>query len=84
MWFEYNLGLLFTTVSKEAQICTSKTEYFTNSRAAKTILCAQNVKTVRLCTEFNKSINKIFRYATYCGISKMVAIDFESFTWVKN
>ena len=30
------------------------------SRAAKTIHCAQNVKTARLCTEFNKSINNIF------------------------
>ena len=30
------------------------------SRAARTIHCAQNVKTVRLCTEFNKSINNIF------------------------
>ena len=30
------------------------------SRAAKAIHCAQNVKTVRLCTEFNKSINNIF------------------------
>ena len=31
-----------------------------NSRAAKHIHCAQNVKTVRLCTEFNKSISNIF------------------------
>ena len=31
-----------------------------SSRAAKTIHCAQNVKTVRLCTEFSKSINNIF------------------------
>ena len=30
------------------------------SRAAKTIHCAQNVKTMRLCTEFNRSINNIF------------------------
>ena len=30
------------------------------SRAAKPIHCAQNVKTVRLCTEFNESINNIF------------------------
>ena len=30
------------------------------SRAAKAIHCAKNVKTVRLCTEFNKSINNIF------------------------
>ena len=30
------------------------------SRVAKAIHCAQNVKTVRLCTEFNKSINNIF------------------------
>ena len=31
-----------------------------NSRAAKPIHAAHNVKTVRLCTEFNKSINNIF------------------------
>ena len=31
-----------------------------NSRAAKPIHCAQNVKTVRFCTKFNKSINNIF------------------------
>ena len=31
-----------------------------NSRAAKTIHCAQNVKTVRLCTEFHKSKSNIF------------------------
>ena len=30
------------------------------SRAAKPIHCAQNVKTVSLCTEFNKNINNIF------------------------
>ena len=30
------------------------------SRAAKHIHCAQNVKTVRLDTKFNKSINNIF------------------------
>ena len=33
---------------------------FRYSRAAKAIHCAQNVKTVRLCTEFNKSTNNIF------------------------
>ena len=38
--------------------CLSWIFYF--SRAAKAIHCAQNVKTVRLCTEFNKSINNIF------------------------
>ena len=32
----------------------------TVSRAAKTIHCAQNVKTVRLSTEFNKSILQHF------------------------
>ena len=31
-----------------------------DSRGAKPIHCAQNVKTVRLCTEFNKSINNNF------------------------
>ena len=31
-----------------------------DSRTAKAIHCAQNVKTVRLCTEFNKSMNNIF------------------------
>ena len=37
-----------------------------HSRVAKPIHCAQNVKTARLCTEFNKSINNIFFwYATY-------------------
>ena len=33
---------------------------FVHSRAAKPIHCAQNVKTVRLRTEFNKSMNNIF------------------------
>ena len=51
-----------------------------HSRVAKPIHCAQNVKTVRLCTEFNKSINNIF---LICHISKMAAIDLESSTWVK-
>ena len=31
-----------------------------HSRAAMHIHCAQNVKTVRLCTEFNKRISNIF------------------------
>ena len=31
------------------------------SRAAKHIYCAQNVKTVRLCTEFNKTVSNIFQ-----------------------
>ena len=51
-----------------------------HSRVAKPIHCAQNVKTARLCTEFNKSINNIF---LICHISKMAAIDLESSTWVK-
>ena len=51
-----------------------------HSRVAKPIHCVQNVKTARLCTEFNKSINNIF---LICHISKMAAIDLESSTWVK-
>ena len=35
------------------------TYVYTYSRAAKPIHCSQNVKTVRICTEFNKSINNI-------------------------
>ena len=37
-----------------------KWHFFFISRSAKHIHCAQNVKTARLCTKFNKSINNIF------------------------
>ena len=55
-----------------------------SSRAAEPIHCAQNVKTARLCTGFNKSINNIFLIYHILWISKMAAIDLESSTWVKN
>ena len=42
--------------------CTDQTKFVKHfvSRTAKHIHCAQNVKTARLCTEFNKSISNIF------------------------
>ena len=43
-------------VNRNTNVCTTRS----CSRAAKIIHCAQNVKTVRFCTEFNKSINNIF------------------------
>ena len=38
----------------------NEVRFFLTCRAAKSIHCAQNVKTVRLCTEFNESIKNIF------------------------
>ena len=60
------LDLVWTTdpgnwlAVSHAKLYSLQNYMFCISRAAKTIHCAQNVKTVRLCTEFNKSINNIF------------------------
>ena len=62
--------ILLVTITfflKQGQICASSGPitvplnlHSRHSRAAKYIPCAQNVKTVRLCTEFDKSISNIF------------------------
>ena len=53
--------LFFIFASCEPLICIfNSMNICLYSRAAKVIHCAQNFQTVRLCTEFNKSINNIF------------------------